>query len=222
MNDLRKQYNNIASDFSVSQKEKNQLNRKLMYSIVGSDLDNKKVLDVGCGDGIDVAHYESIGADVIGLDNSENLIKIARNKYPNYQFDVGLAENMPYADESFDCVFSKYAIMTSSDIEPIFDEIYRVLKKGGRFVYLATHPFRQYLELNDLTLDYFIQRNVDLNCLDETVIITEPTQTFNKYFNKDFFKKFRIVDYLESKDPAADPLYSDKIPGFFIVECIKI
>lgn len=221
MLDLRKQYNNFATQFAVSQETKNQLNRQLMYKFVGNDLTGKKILDVGCGDGIDVAYYGSLGADATGLDSSEELIEIARKKYPNNVFDNGFAENMPYQDNSFDCVFSKYAIMTSADLKPIFNEIYRVLKPDGRFVYLATHPFRQYLELNDLNLDYFAQRNVDLNCLDNTVIITEPTQTLNSYFYKDFFSKFDIINYLESKDPAADPKYRDVIPGFFLVECRK-
>jgi len=219
--DIRKQYDNYAQDFSLYQEEKNQINRTLMYQFVGKYLSGKKVLDLACGDGIDAEYYRGIGADVIGIDASAKLIEIAKIKYPKNKFDVGFAEDLPYANNSFDAVYSKYAIMTSADMQPIFKEVARVLKSGGEFIYLATHPFRQYLELHDLSSDYFEQKKVPLNCLGGMVTIIEPTQTFNNYFSKEFFDNFTLVDYLEANDPAADKVYDGNHPGFFLVKAIK-
>ena len=179
------------------------------------------ILDIGCGDGIDTEYYRNIGAGAVGIDASEELISIARQKYPKNTFHTALAGNLPYTENSFDAVYSKYAIMTSADLEPIFKEVARVLKSGGEFVYLATHPFRQYLELRDLSSDYFQQREVALNCLGGTVEIIEPTHTFNSYLSPDFFEQFFIENFVEVHDPAADAVYGGNHPGFFVIKAIK-
>ncbi len=66
-----------------------------------------------------------------GLMRLKQWLLLQDKKYPTIDFTVGLAEQLPYKNESFDIVTSKYAIMTSSDMRPIFTEIYRVLKPGA-------------------------------------------------------------------------------------------
>ena len=219
--DIRKQYNEFSKEFSHNQLDKNQINRDIMYKFVGSDLSNKKVLDLACGDGIDASYYQEIGGEVIGLDASDELINIAKEKYPNVEFTSGLAEKLPYENNAFDCVFTKYAIMTSADMTPIFNEVHRVLKKDGIFVYLVTHPFRQFLERKNLTEDYFTQTEVKSHILDNTVTVIEPTHTMNEYFNKDFFSKYEMIDFQEVFDPAAEQINGGEYPGFFIVKAKK-
>ena len=219
--DIRKQYDSFAQDFSINQKEQNQINRNVMYEFVGKDLKDKKVLDLACGDGIDVNYYQGLGAEVIGIDASKELIDIAAKKYPECKFDVGLAEELPYKKETFDAVYSKYAIMTSRDMKPIFDEVYRVLKQGGEFIYLVTHPMRQFFERRLLDDDYFVQTEVACNILNKTVSLIEPTHTFNEYFNVDFLSKFEVLDFIEVFDPAAESIYGARYPGFFVVKARK-
>lgn len=220
--DLRKQYDNgITVDFSLNQKEQNQINREVMYEFVGESLSGKKVLDLCCGDGIDANHYKAIGATVHGIDASEGLIGIAKKQYPGIDFQVGFAEALPYEDNSFDMILSKYAIMTSSDMNPIFSEINRVLKPGGTVIYLVTHPLRQWMERKDFSQDYFQQAIVTANILGNTVSVEEPTHTMNEFFNADFFAKFMMVDFKEVWDPAAEQIGGGKYPGFFIVKAQK-
>jgi len=192
-----------------------------MYRIVGEDLSGMKVLDLACGDGIDAEHYRDLGGEVIGLDASEELIKIAKEKYPEVSFICGVAEKLPFDNNTFDAVFSKYAIMTSADMNPIFDEAYRVLKPKGTFIYLVTHPFRQFMERRDLSDNYFEQKLVDCLILNGTVILQEPTHTMNEYLNKDFFRKFEMIDFIESHDPAAEQIYGGQYPCFFVVKSKK-
>lgn len=219
--DLSKQYNDFAGDFSENQKVQNQINREEMYKIIGDDLTGLKVLDLCCGDGIDAEHYRTIGAEVVGIDASEELIKIAKEKYPKVSFACSLAEKLPFEKDAFDAVYSKYAIMTSPDLNPIFNEVYRVLKQGGVFVYLVTHPFRQYFERRELSDDYFEQKIVNCVILNGTVKLQEPTHTMNEYFNKEFFQRFDILDFTEVWDPAAEQIHGGKYPSFFIVKCQK-
>jgi len=220
-NDLRTQYDSFAEDFSSNQRDKSQINRQEMRRVIGDELSGMKVLDLACGDGIDADYYRDLGADVSGLDASEKLIEIAQSEYPEVNFVHGFAENMPFEDNSFDAVFSKYAIMTSADMQPIFNDVYRVLKSGGTFVYLVTHPLRQFIERKKLDADYFDQTVVSSNIYDATVSLREPSHTLNEYFNKDFFSKYEMVDFIEAWDPAAEQIYDGKFPGFFIVKAKK-
>jgi len=219
--DLREQYNNFSSEFSREHVKKNQINRKVMYEFIGETLKNKKVLDLACGDGTDANYYHEIGGTIYGIDASKELISIAQQKYPNVIFEVGYAEELPHKDNYFDCVFSKYAIMTSNDMKPIFSEMYRVLKPGGLLVYLVTHPFRQFFERKNLADDYFEQTTVDSLILGSTILVKEPTHTMNDYLNKTFLSQFELIDYLEVFDPAAEQIYGAKYPGFFVLKAMK-
>lgn len=219
--DIREQYNEFPEAFSNNQKTQNQKSREMAYAIIQEDLTNSFTLDLCCGDGDDSVYFEQNGAKVIGIDASKEMIDLARKNNPNIKFDVGLAESLPYEDSLFDNVFSKYAIMTSADMKPIFSEVHRVLKPGGIFVYLVTHPIRQYLEKKDAKADYFKQEIVDSVILDATVTVHEPTHTFTEYFNKDFFDKFELLDYQEAFDPAAEQINGAVYPGFVVIKARK-
>jgi len=64
-----------------------------------------RTLDVACGTGFMTRHLRG---DVVGLDQSEAMIEIARERVPAAEFVVGDALELPFADESFDRVFSSY------------------------------------------------------------------------------------------------------------------
>ena len=156
--DLSKQYNNFAKKFSDVHdvgENSNRDNRELFYNHIDFIMSGIKLLDVACGDGLDLVHYKKLGAEVYGIDASEELVSIAKNKLPDVDIQIGKFENLPYSDNFFDIVLSKYAIMTSADMNPVFKEIYRVLKSGGIMMYLVTHPFRQYFEKRDSKANYF-------------------------------------------------------------------
>ncbi len=147
--DLSKQYNKFAKKFSDVHdvgENSNRDNRKIFYDHLDFVKPRMKLLDLGCGDGLDLVHYKKLGAEIYGLDASEELIEIAKKRLPDENIQLGFFEKIPFQNHFFDIVLSKYAIMTSTDMKPIFKEIFRVLKPGGTMMYLVTHPFRQYLE----------------------------------------------------------------------------
>lgn len=222
--DIRKQYNDFANEFSSNHnigENSNNKNRAEFYEFLDVLTPSQKVLDLCCGNGYDASNYLAKGFKVSAIDASEQLIEIAQKNYSGIDFKVGFAESLPYENNSFDAVVSKYAIMTSADMNPSFNEAHRVLKSGGYFIYLMTHPFRQYFEKRNVSADYFKQEVVVSNILNSSVILHEPTHTFNEYFNKDFFSKFEMVDFKESYDPAAESIDDRTYPGYFIAVCKK-
>lgn len=106
-----------------------------------SKLDGAKVLDIGCGYGYYTNYFNSIGADVIGVDGSALMINLANKNYPNCTFSVAdITKSFELPSEEFDIVFCNQVLMDIENIEPIISEVKRVLKDGGIFYFSIVHP----------------------------------------------------------------------------------
>jgi arsenite methyltransferase len=100
------------------------------------------VLDLGSGAGFDcflAAKKVGPSGKVIGVDMTPEMLERARKNaakggYKNVEFLEGEIESLPLKDNSLDVVISNCVINLSPDKEQVFREIYRVLKKGGRFM----------------------------------------------------------------------------------------
>ena len=90
------------------------------------------ILDLGCGDGQLTKRLGSTGASVVGVDASPEMVAAARER--GVAADVGDAEALPYARNTFDAVFSNAALHWVRDQDAMMAEVRRVLKPGGRFV----------------------------------------------------------------------------------------
>jgi len=112
-----------------------------LYHLLG-DARGKTVLDYGCGAGDNSVLVANHGAQrVIGVDISPELIELAEkrlaahNLSENAEFRVGSAHDLPVEDESIDIVFGN-AILHHLDLKLASKEVFRVLKKGGRAIFL--------------------------------------------------------------------------------------
>lgn len=109
-------------------------------------LDNKKVdkcLDVACGTGRLSAKLLQVADQVYGVDLSEEVLKIAKNKYPQINFSLGESVDLPYEDNFFDLVIINGSLHHFFATEKTFSEAFRVLKSGGKFVVLG-EPNKNY------------------------------------------------------------------------------
>jgi arsenite methyltransferase len=104
--------------------------------------EGETVLDLGSGAGFDcflAAKIVGPKGKVIGIDMTPEMLERARMNalnggYKNVEFLAGEIESLPLKDGSVDVVISNCVINLSPDKEQVFKEIYRVLKKGGRFM----------------------------------------------------------------------------------------
>jgi SAM-dependent methyltransferase len=94
---------------------------------------NMSLLDVGCGPGYVSAVAEEKGAIPLGLDFSSEMIAVAKKMFPRIEFRQGDAQNLPFADASFDRVLASFALLHLADPERACAEACRVLKPGGIF-----------------------------------------------------------------------------------------
>ena len=95
------------------------------------------VLDVGCGTGavIELLHDTYPNAHYTGLDLTPAMIEVASAKgLPNCEFMVDDAENLPFADASFDAVLSSNSFHHYPNPEAFFAGALRVLRPDGRLI----------------------------------------------------------------------------------------
>jgi ubiquinone/menaquinone biosynthesis C-methylase UbiE len=109
------------------------------------DLKNKKVLDLGCGEGSYSRALSSQGAIVTAVDGSPRLIEIARERAQVAGLSIEcLARNANsldgLQDNSFDYVLASMSLMDIEDYEGAISEIVRVLLPCGQLIMSILHP----------------------------------------------------------------------------------
>ncbi len=91
-------------------------------------------VDVGCGLGLAVNELAALGCQVTGIDLSQVMVEKARRRYPNLDFRIGSALELPFEDDSLDFYRAERVYVHLPDAEKALNEAYRVLKPGGRLV----------------------------------------------------------------------------------------
>jgi ubiquinone/menaquinone biosynthesis C-methylase UbiE len=99
-----------------------------------------EVLEIGFGTGLNLSHYPATAARVIALEPARLLPekvagRIAASSVP-VALVYGSAEHLPFGDRRFDCVVSTWTLCTIPDVMAALREVRRVLKPGGRYVFL--------------------------------------------------------------------------------------
>jgi demethylmenaquinone methyltransferase/2-methoxy-6-polyprenyl-1,4-benzoquinol methylase len=103
----------------------------------------ERALDLCCGTGDIALALARRGVEVVGLDFSERMLEIARQRQSRTrsslaktEFLSGDAQNIPFADNSFDIITIGYGLRNLASWERGLQEMYRVAKSGGRIVAL--------------------------------------------------------------------------------------
>ena len=103
------------------------------------------VVEIGVGPGYNLPIYTNV-TKVYALEPSKELVEIAKGRAQSlsfpFEFLVTGAEEIPLADASVDTVVSTWTLCSVTDPEKVLSEIRRVLRAGGKFIFVehgATH-----------------------------------------------------------------------------------
>ncbi len=178
------------------------------------DFKNKQVLDLGCGYGWHSIYAAGNGAKfVIGVDLSEKMIEIAREKttYENVKYQVGAMEDVDFPDETFDVVMSSLAFHYVEDFSSLVENVFRMLKSNGVFVFTVEHPiftaegsqdwvYNDAGEIEHFPVDnYFKEGLRSTQFLEESV--TKYHRTMTTYINSLIEAGFTIDRVVEPTPP---------------------
>jgi SAM-dependent methyltransferase len=96
------------------------------------------LLDVGCGGGSHSIAFAELGWTVVGVDVSEDQLRLARARGVDAR--QARAEALPFADADFDAAVSMWTHTDVDDFTAAAEEVARVLRPGAPFVYFGAHP----------------------------------------------------------------------------------
>ena len=144
----------------------------------------RKILDMATGTADIAIMLSNIkNCEIIGLDISSKMIEIGKRKinslnlYKKISLDIGDAENIKYADDSFDIVTVGYGVRNFENLNKGLNEIYRVLKKNGTLIILETS----------------LPKNIFINFIYSIYVII-----YVQLIGKLFSKNFKAYSYLKS------------------------
>ena len=99
----------------------------------------RRVLDVGCGAGIDLARFARGGARGVGVDVAHGAARLAATNMAHQRLGASIVEAdgaaLPFPEASFDFVFAHGVIQYAADDRAIVTEVRRVLKPGGEALF---------------------------------------------------------------------------------------
>ncbi|MFZ2189199.1 MAG: methyltransferase domain-containing protein [Candidatus Magasanikiibacteriota bacterium] len=130
-------YNLVVDYYAKKEKYWDSFEKDQVLPLLG-DIKDKKILDVGAGNGRLASRLVKEGTEVTALDVSEEMLKKIDQKFnknlTKIKTVIGDAECLPFEDSSFDIVIATFLIVHLKDLNLFFDEVYRVLKPGGKFL----------------------------------------------------------------------------------------
>lgn len=97
------------------------------------DVDDRvRVLDVGTGTGVAAQAAADAGATVVGIDESTEMLRVARRERPKVPVAAALAIDLPFPPARFDAVLGSFVLAHFDKVETALYDITRVLRPGGR------------------------------------------------------------------------------------------
>lgn len=121
-------------DTACSQPPMTKLRSQYVSQAVG------RVLEIGIGSGLNLAHYSDAVESVIGVDPAEELTAKAQQRAGAIDIPVDVigvsGESIPVPSESFDTVVCTWTLCSIPDPEPAVAEMFRALKPGGKLIFV--------------------------------------------------------------------------------------
>lgn len=184
---------------------------------LGASTQSLAVADIGCGAGSQSLMWAAEGHRVAGVDISDPLIQVARQRAAAQSFDVeftvGSATQLPFPDASFDVVLTAELLEHLPEWKPCVDEVVRVLKPGGVAYFCTTNRLCPVQQEFDLPLYSWYPDAIKRRCEQMAVTTHGHWVQFTSFPAVHWFSFYQISRYLNGHGVTAfdrfDVLNSD-------------
>jgi len=129
--------------FRAVEEHRYRLEPHILEMAAFSEARGKRVLEIGCGLGTDGAQFAQAGASYVGMDLSAASVVLAKTNLQQRGVPanclVSDAEALPFADCTFDIVYSHGVLHHTPNLPAAVAEVHRVLRPGGRAIVMMYH-----------------------------------------------------------------------------------
>jgi ubiquinone/menaquinone biosynthesis C-methylase UbiE len=227
----------IQSDFLV---------RPYVIKLAG-DVKEKRILDAGCGEGYISRILARKGGQIIGVDNSLEMINIAKRieekEKLGIRYEIANVLNLTsrFKKEKFDLVVSVlvFPYFNKNNLVKAIKQTYTVLKKGGEFILAIPHPFLYVLKPKTNWVKFLYNK---FNYFDSTTVKIRLFDKNKKGFSTDVYHNtlyhfinsllnvgFQLIKILETRPSKKDlktyPYMwgeENRVPFYLIIKAKKL
>ena len=130
-------YDKIAKEYNAGYSLKSEL--KFLTEFLKLIPKKSRMLEAGCGDGRTTEFFYKKGCEIIGIDLSKNMLKIARKNFPKIKFKKMDMRKLKFKNGYFDAVIVPYSLfhITKKEVPKTIREFYRVLKPNGKIMIIS-------------------------------------------------------------------------------------
>jgi ubiquinone/menaquinone biosynthesis C-methylase UbiE len=209
----------------------------------------ERVLDIACGQGFFSRAFNEAGADVMGIDIGEGLIKIAQEKSREIEYVVGSAEELSGIEEdAFDKAAIVLALQNIENAQKALAAASKILRRDGKLYIVLNHPsfripdrsswgFDEEKAIQYRRIDGYISESKKEMIMNpgskaseqiKTVSFHRPLQVYAKALFKSGFMISRLEEWVSHKESEPGPRQKveDKarkeFPMFLALECTKM
>lgn len=215
------QYDPLALSYEELMGDKGDMPHQLLIDPLMFDLlpkdKNSNVLDVGCGNGYWAKILAQKYKNVVAIDSSKKLIKIATKKrsFANIEYRiVDIEEHLPFEDNSFNLIFSNMVLQYIKNIQNVVEELYRILNGKGSLLLSITHPTYELLKESSLRKRTIRTKysTVTLGGKASLTMYYEPLNSFSQHFQNVGFSKVLQKDAIITEELAKHyPRYKGQV-----------
>lgn len=198
-------------------------------------LKGKKLLGLASGGGQQMPIFSALGADCTVFDYSDNQLENERvvAKREGYSIKIikgDMTKTLPFADESFDIIFHPVSNSYIEDVYHVWNECYRVLKKGG-ILLAGMDNGLNFLFADDGTLPLTVANKLPFNPLKsskedyarmvETYEGIQFSHTLDEQIGGQLKAGFTLTDIFEDRDREGCGLLREYMPQYISTRALK-
>ncbi|WP_215223907.1 class I SAM-dependent methyltransferase [Echinicola shivajiensis] len=198
-----KQFSKQASAYTSITSHSDSLDKLISISSASK---SDKVLDIACGSGIVSCEFAKYASHVTGIDMTQGMLDEAeklqaRNNLTNVAWQIGNVESLPYEDDSFSIVISRFGFHHFLDPFKVLSEMKRVCKPEGKVLVVdVSLPDSKINKYNEM------EKNRDYSHV-AALSLTEFSRLFEKVgyknLNTDFYSmQIELKEQLKASFPS--------------------
>lgn len=206
------------------------VNYDIFIDIVKDNIDiNKSIIDLGCGTGNVSIPLAKLGYNIVGVDNSSDMLTMCKHKQELNNISFPLYDNNieeSIGIELFDSCISFLDVINYVDYKKTFKVVYELLKPNGIFIFDVNdfdyqEKMKGYVEEDSNELFSYTWKILDngIGKIKHDLTIKTKDNSFNEIHYQETFKKEIYIKELESIGFDVSILIEDGVKVFF--KCIK-